>query len=103
MLAANPDLVLAEHMAAVKNRWVEKVDLPADLMTYLQFTMSTIDAQTVWLGLDATALQLQAAGKAAGRPDEGIDAYRCDALVAWANTALADPKAPRRHGRRPGT
>jgi hypothetical protein len=32
--------------------------------------------------------------------DEGIDAYRSDALVVWANTALADPKAPRRQGRR---
>jgi hypothetical protein len=69
-------------------------------MSQLQATMSSIDAQTVWLGLDATALQLQAAARAAGLVDEGIDAYRSDALVAWANHALADPKAPRRHGRR---
>ena len=69
-------------------------------MSHLQFTMSAVDAQTVWLGLDATATQLQAAAKAAGLVDEGIDAYRCDALVAWANHALADPNAPRRHGRR---
>ncbi|HTC70730.1 MAG TPA: DUF222 domain-containing protein, partial [Acidothermaceae bacterium] len=100
VLAADPDLTLAAHTAALKHRWVDKVDLPADLMTYLQFTMSTIDAQTVWLGLDATALQLQAAAEAAGLPDEGIDAYRSDALVAWANHALADPNAPRRRGRR---
>jgi hypothetical protein len=100
VLAADPDLALACHTEAVKRRWVDKVDLSADLMTLFQFTVSTVDAQTVWLGLDATALQLQAAAKAAGRPDEGIDAYRCDALVAWANHALADPKAPRRHGRR---
>ena len=54
----------------------------------------------MWLGLDATATQLQAAAKAAGLVDAGIDAYRCDALLAWANHALADPRAPRRHGRR---
>ena len=30
-------------------------------MSQLQITMSAIDAQTVWLGLDATARQLQAA------------------------------------------
>ena len=38
--------------------------------------------------------------RAAGLIDEGIDAYRSDALVVWANHALADPNAPRRHGRR---
>ena len=100
VLAANPDLVLAEHARAVKFRSVDKVDFPDAVMSQLQITMSAIDAQTVWLGLDATALQLQAAAKVAGLPDEGIDAYRADALLAWANNALADPKAPRRHGRR---
>jgi hypothetical protein len=70
------------------------------VMSQFQVTMSSIDAQTVWLGLDATALQLQATAKKAGLVDEGIDAYRSDALVAWANHALADPKAPRLHGRR---
>jgi hypothetical protein len=100
ILAANPDLVLAEHMAAVKNRWVEKVDFFDTVMSQLQITMSAIDAQTVWLALDATAMQLQSAAKNAGLMDEGIDAYRSDALVLWANHALGDPKAPRRHGRR---
>ena len=69
-------------------------------MSQLVVTMSSIDAQTVWLGLDATAGQLQAAARAAGGPEEGIDAYRADALVAWAEHALADPHAPRGHGRR---
>jgi hypothetical protein len=100
VLAANPDLVLAEHIAAVKHRWVEKIDFFDSVMSQLQIKMSAIDAQTVWLALDATALQLQAAAKKAGLMDEGIDAYRSDALVAWANHALGDPKAPRRHGRR---
>src|SRR6185437_1526607 len=100
VLAANPDVVLAEHGEAVRRRRVDKFDLLDALMSQLQITMSAIDAQTVWLGLDATAMQLQAAAKAAGLVDEGIDAYRADALVAWANTALADPNAPRRHGRR---
>ena len=100
VVAANPDLVLAEHAAARKHRWVEKVDFHDTVMSYLQITMSAIDAETVWLAMDATAMQLQAAAKTAGLMDEGIDAYRADALVVWANHALADPKAPRRHGRR---
>jgi hypothetical protein len=100
IMRANPDLVLAEHAAALKHRWVEKIDFFDTVMSQLQITMSAIDAQTVWLGLDATATQLQAAAKTAGLPDEGIDAYRSDALVAWANHALADPNAPRRQGRR---
>ena len=100
VLAANPDVVLAEHMAALKHRWVEKVDFHDTVMSQLQIKMSAIDAQTVWLGLDATAMQLQADAKSAGLMDEGIDAYRSDALVVWANNALADPKAPRRQGRR---
>jgi hypothetical protein len=100
ILAANPDLVLAEHAAAVVGRGVEKIDFYDTVMSQLQITMSAVDAETVWLGLDATAMQLQAAAKAAGLVDEGIDAYRADALVVWANRALADPHAPRRHGRR---
>jgi hypothetical protein len=100
ILAADPDLVLAEHTAAIKHRRVDKFDLLDSVMGELHVTMSSIDAQTVWLGLDATAMGLQAADKTAGLPDAGIDAYRSDALVVWANHALADPKAPRRHGRR---
>ena len=100
VLAANPDLVLAEHMKALKERWVVKFDLHDTVMSQLQITMSAVDAQTVWLALDATAMQLQFAAKAAGLMDDGIDAYRSDALIAWANHALADPLAPRRHGRR---
>jgi hypothetical protein len=100
VLAANPDLVLAAHTAAMKRRWVVKFDLLDAAMSELQITMSAADAQTVWLGLDATAMQLQAAAKKAGLMEEGIDVYRSDALVAWANNALADPKAPRRQGRR---
>ena len=100
VVAANPDLVLAEHAAALKHRWVEKVDFHDTVMSQLQVKISAIDAQTVWLAMDATAMQLQAAAKTAGLMDEGIDAYRADALVVWANHALADPKAPRRHGRR---
>ncbi len=100
VLAANPDVVLAEHAAAMAHRGVDKFDLLDALMSQLQVTLSAIDAQTVWLGLDATAMQLQAAAKKAGLADEGIDAYRADALVVWANHALGDPNAPRRHGRR---
>jgi hypothetical protein len=100
ILAADPDVVLAEHAAAMVRRGVDKFDLLDAVMSEFRVTMSSVDAQTVWLGLDATATQLQAAAKNAGLPDEGIDAYRSDALVVWANQALADPHAPRRHGRR---
>ena len=100
VLAANPDLVLAAHTEAVRHRRVDKFDLLDAVMSELRVTLSSIDAQTVWLGLDATATQLQAAARAAGLIDEGIDAYRADALVAWANHALGDPNTPRRHGRR---
>ncbi len=100
IVAANRDVVLAEHAAAMRHRRVDKFDLLDAVMSEIQVTMSSIDAQTVWLGLDATATQLQAAAKAAGLVDEGIDAYRSDAMVAWANHALGDPNAPRRHGRR---
>jgi hypothetical protein len=100
ILAADPDVVLAQHTAAMKRRWVVKFDHVDTVMSELQITMSAVDAQTVWLGLDVTATQLQAAAKKAGLMDEGIDVYRSDALVAWANHALADPNAPRRHGRR---
>ena len=65
VLAANPDLVLAEYARAVKFRAVDKIDLLDAVMSQLQITMSAIDAQTVWLGLDATAMQLQAAAQAA--------------------------------------
>ncbi|HEY3925737.1 MAG TPA: DUF222 domain-containing protein [Acidothermaceae bacterium] len=100
ILAADPELVLAEHTKAMKHRGAEKFDLLDAVMSELQVTMSSVDMQTVWLGLDATAAQLQAAARTAGLVDEGIDAYRSDALVVWADQALADPKAPRRHGRR---
>ena len=100
ILAADPEVVLAAHAGALKRRWVEKIDFVDTVISQLQITMSAIDAQTVWLGLDATAMQLQAAAKKAGLVDEGIDVYRCDALVMWANNALADPNAPRRQGRR---
>jgi Domain of unknown function (DUF222) len=90
VLAANPDLVLAEHTDARRHRRVDKFDLLDAVMAEFRVTMSSIDAQTVWLGLDATATQLQAAAKAAGLLDEGIDAYRSDALVAWANHALSE-------------
>ena len=82
ILAADPDVVLAGHTQAMLHRGAHMFDLLDAVMSELQFTMSSIDAQTVWLGLDATATQLQAAAKAAGLVDEGIDAYRSDALVA---------------------
>ena len=66
VLAANPEVVLAEHSEAVRRRRVDKFDLLDAVMSELQVTMSAIDAQTVWLGLDATAMQLQAAARTAG-------------------------------------
>jgi hypothetical protein len=45
VLAANPDVVLAEHMKAVKFRAVQKFDFPDTVMSELQVTMSAVDAK----------------------------------------------------------
>jgi hypothetical protein len=62
------------------------------------------DAETVFRALDATArAAIAAACAGAGgvpAPRLPIDHARADALVGWAENALADPDLPRAHGRR---
>lgn len=99
LLAAAPDLAEAEHVEALNNRGADVTYLDSNGMGEIRATMSAADAQTVWLGLDTAAFGLQLAARAAGEPDAGIDAYRSDALVAWAKAALAATDAPTRHGR----
>jgi hypothetical protein len=65
-------------------------------MTALVATLPAADADTVWQGLDATARAMLRPGE----DEASIDARRADALVAWAQQALADPALPRRQGRR---
>ena len=64
-------------------------------MATLSATLTAADADTVWQALDATA-------RAMLTPDTqaSLDTRRADALVAWAQDALADPARPRRQGRR---
>jgi hypothetical protein len=99
LLAAAPDLAEAEHADALNKRAAEVTYLDANGMGEIRATLSAVDAHTVWLGLDTAGFALQLAARAAGEPDAGIDAYRCDALVAWAKAALGAPDAPKRHGR----
>jgi hypothetical protein len=100
VLRARPDEALAAHDQVVGWRGVSREWFP-DRMGGIEARLSPTDTQTVWDGLNASARLLQAAARAAGEADCGIDAYRADALVAWANAALANPNAPTSHGRRP--
>jgi hypothetical protein len=98
VLAADPDLAQAAHHDAARGRDVAAGWLD-DGMAEIRASLPAADAQTVWLGLDAAARTLQTAARAAGDADAGIGAYRADALVGWARTALAAADAPTRHGR----
>ena len=71
VLAANPDLVLAEHAQSMKHRGADKFDFEGNVMSQVQITMSSIDAQTVWLGLDATAMSCKRPTKPLGYPMRG--------------------------------
>lgn len=99
VLRAAPDLAVAVHDQAARTRDVIR-DWQPDGMGSLYARLTAVETETVWQGLDATAEKLQAAAKTAGQTDAGFDAYRADALVAWANTALATGDLPTHHGRR---
>ncbi len=99
LLAAAPDLAEAEHADALNKRAAEVTYIDANGMGEIRATMSAVDAHTVWLGLDTAGFALQLVARAAGESDAGIDAYRSDALVAWATAALSASDAPKRHGR----
>jgi hypothetical protein len=67
-------------------------------MAALIATLTAADADTIWQALDATARA--GCDQSAHPGSEPIDARRADALLAWAQAALADPNLPRRQGRR---
>jgi Domain of unknown function (DUF222) len=100
VLRAAPDVAMAVHDQAARTREVIRDWLP-DAMGSLYARLTAVQTDTVWQGLEVTASKLQAAAKTAGETDAGIDAYRADALVAWANTALGTGELPTLHGRRP--
>lgn len=52
LLAAAPDLAEAEHVEALNNRGADVTYLESNGMGEIRATMSAVDAQTVWLGLD---------------------------------------------------
>jgi hypothetical protein len=129
VLAVAPDLAAAKRAKAKAERGVRLRPLP-DGMAALSATLPAEDAQSVWEALDAEARKMLAEAKAAreaapaageagsgqgdvaeeaaveGDGDAGpgeelrIGAARVDALVGWANNALADADLPRRHGRK---
>ena len=93
--AVAPHVAEMKHDAAVAGRYVQRrpgrdgtVDLVANL--------PPLDAETVYLALDAVARKSLAAD---GDKTIGIDARRADALVGWALMALAEPGLPKRQGR----
>jgi hypothetical protein len=97
---AAPKTAAEAHERAVRDREVERSYLDSG-MGSITATMSAVDTQTVWQGLDVAARRLQIQAKQAGDVDAGIDAYRADALVVWATAALTAPDAPTQQGRRP--
>jgi hypothetical protein len=64
LLAGAPDLAEAEHVEALNNRGADVTYLHSNGMGEIRATMSAVDAQTVWLGLDTAAFGLQLAARA---------------------------------------
>jgi hypothetical protein len=101
VLAAAPELAAARHEKAAAERHVRLMpglDGMADLIAHLP----AVDAETVFLALDAHGRRAAAAAKEAdpGAAKQPVGAQRADALLAWAKDVLADPDLPRRQGRR---
>jgi hypothetical protein len=90
-----PHIAELKHDAAVAGRYIQRRP-GRDGTATLMASMSPVDAETVYLALDAVARKSLAAD---GDKTLGLDARRVDALVGWALTALADPNLPTRHGR----
>jgi Domain of unknown function (DUF222) len=90
-----PRIAELKHDAAVAGRYIQRRP-GRDGTATLMASMSPVDAETVYLALDAVARKSLAAD---GDKTLGLDARRVDALVGWALTALADPNLPTRHGR----
>ena len=95
VIGVAPEVVQIRHEQAVADRNV-RLRPDIDGMAALVATMSAVDAETVYLGLDSTARKMAAAD---GDKTIPLDARRVDVLVAWALAALADPDLPKQHGR----
>lgn len=93
--AVAPHIAEQKHDAAVAGRCVRRRP-GRDYMVDIVATLPPVDAETVYLALDAVARKALAAD---GDKSIRMDARRADALVGWALTALADPGLPKRHGR----
>ena len=93
--AVAPHIAEMKHETAAASRCVRRRagrDGNVDVVA----TLTPVDAETVYLALDAVARKSLAAD---GDKSIGLDTRRADALVAWALAALADPTLPKRHGR----
>jgi hypothetical protein len=98
VLAEAPEAAAARRAKAVRARGVHTVAYP-DGMAAVIATMGATEAHTVFLALDAAARKTAAAPAPAGAPKPTVNARRADALLGWADHALADPDLPRQHGR----
>lgn len=93
--AVAPHIAEQKHEAAVAGRCVRRRP-GRDYMVDLVATLPPVDAETVYLALDAVARKSLAAD---GDKSIRMDARRADALVGWAVAALADPTLPKLQGR----
>ena len=106
VIACDPDGAAARHVEAKNGRCVRIKPAP-DGMADMYARLTAVEAQTLYQALDGTARRDIAAAAVAARaidptvpaPRIPLDHARADALVAWAQTALADPTLPRAQGR----
>lgn len=89
VIAVAPQVAEARYASAVRERGVRRVAYP-DGMAAVIAVLPAADAETVYLALDC-----QARGADETLP---MNARRADALVAWAEDAIADPQLPRKQG-----
>ncbi|MEJ7705517.1 MAG: DUF222 domain-containing protein [Geodermatophilaceae bacterium] len=99
VLAVDPLGAADRADAAGRRRGVSHIPL-ADGMSGLWAELAAANAQTVLIGSDTESDRLAAALSAAGEPVSGRSARRADALVLWAQRALAAPHPSTAHGRR---
>jgi hypothetical protein len=104
VLAAAPELAQIKHAQAAADRHVRRYPLDDGMAGFLA-TLTAVNAELVYLAVDAVARKMAAADRATAGGDRpggdglGMDARRADVLVGWALAALADPTLPKRHGR----
>lgn len=103
VLALDPQGAADRAAEAVRHRGVEAFPL-YDGMGGICAELAAADVQTVMAGLDCEAARILHRHRQAGtQADEvpGASARRADALLLWAQRALAEPNPPDVQGRRP--